>query len=73
MNITVEEEKHSLKQLIAEYLKKEDFMQRTVEDTIDGVYENFRELDYDYEASKLVDLIYLKSEEVDSEFNEDII
>lgn len=65
MNITIEEEKHSLKQLIAEYLRKEGFIQRIVEDTIDGVYENFRELDCDYEASKLVDLIYLepKSEE----------
>lgn len=58
METNVEEEKYTLEQLIAQFFRDEGFMQRAIIQTETGVFENYQEVNYEYEARKLVDLIY---------------
>lgn len=58
METNVEEEKYNLEQLIAQFFRDEGFMQRAIIQTETGVFENYQEVNYEYEARKLVDLIY---------------
>lgn len=58
METNVEEEKYNLQQLIANFFETEGFLQRQVTMDGNGVYENYQEVNYEYEARKLVDLIY---------------
>ena len=58
METNVEEEKYNLQQLIANFFETEGFLQRQVTMDGHGVYENYQEVNYEYEARKLVDLIY---------------
>ena len=58
MEVSVEEERYALEQLITQFFKDEGFMQRYVFQDEEGVYENYQEVTAEYEASKLVDKIY---------------
>lgn len=58
METNIEEEKYNLQQLIASFFETEGFLQRQVTVDSSGVYENYQEINYEYEARKLVDLIY---------------
>ena len=60
MDISEEEYRYSLEQLFAQFFKDEGFMQRVVIQNEDGVYENYQEVNAEYEASKLVNKIYSK-------------